>query len=196
MTNQPGGQQPPPVKPLDPDKMRKWAGTVDAKQAQTGETVAAMQERIAALEAAATVIHAATARPDQSTLIGQIMALVNDRNPLRDASDLRLQSAAARTAKRALTDQLSLVQANAVLTITAASNDSGKPLYTNETTRNAAVLVALSDNPVYRDLTAQIETVEADIANLDAELENCNAYTRDRAAALRALVAILEYATV
>jgi hypothetical protein len=70
-----------------------------------------------------------------------------------------------------LREQLGLRESTATLEILGAKDEQGKPLYSNETTRGAAMKLALASNNQYQELSSRIAAVEQERAELMASVE-------------------------
>ncbi len=70
-----------------------------------------------------------------------------------------------------LREQLGLKESAALLEILNAKDEQGKPLYSNETARNAALRLALAANARYQEVERKIAAVEQDRAELVASAE-------------------------
>lgn len=55
--------------------------------------------------------------------------------------------------------------------ILSALNDAGKPIYTNDSQRQSAIKIALSENEEWRKLQAQKEEITTTIASIGIKLE-------------------------
>jgi hypothetical protein len=70
-----------------------------------------------------------------------------------------------------LRNQIDLKQSAATLEILNAKDEGGKPLYSNETARSAAIKLALAANPRYQELERKLSAAELDRAQAFAALE-------------------------
>ena len=84
---------------------------------------------------------------------------------------LALQQAAKSREVQDLREQISQRESAATLEILNARDEEGRPLYTNETARNAALKLALAANTRYTELERRLVTVETERATLLANLE-------------------------
>lgn len=70
-----------------------------------------------------------------------------------------------------LRDTISHSEAVLSLDVLTATNEQGKPLYSNETARSSALTLAKRDNAELQSLTAELHTLELRRAELLANLE-------------------------
>ena len=84
---------------------------------------------------------------------------------------LALQLAAKTREVQDLREQLDLKESAATLEVLNARDEGGRPLYSNETARNAALKLALTANTKYQELERKLSAAETDRAQLLASLE-------------------------
>ena len=70
-----------------------------------------------------------------------------------------------------LRNEMSLKESVATLEILNAKDEHSKPLYSNETARNAAINLAMAANPEYQELESKLAAVEMERAQGYAALE-------------------------
>lgn len=84
---------------------------------------------------------------------------------------LALQVAAKTREVQDLREQIGLRESAATLEILNAKDEEGRPLYSNETARSAAIKLALSGNTKYQELNRRLAAAEQERAQLLATTE-------------------------
>lgn len=84
---------------------------------------------------------------------------------------LALQLAAKTREVQDLREQLGLKESAATLEVLNARDEEGRPLYSNETARGAALKLALAANPRYTESERRLAAAEIERAELLANLE-------------------------
>ena len=84
---------------------------------------------------------------------------------------LALQIAAKTREVQELREQIGLRESAATLEVLNAKDEEGRPLYSNETARSAAIKLALSGNTRYQELNRRLAATEQERAQLLANIE-------------------------
>ncbi len=84
---------------------------------------------------------------------------------------LAMQTAAKGREVQDLREQIGLKESAATLEILNARDEEGRPLYSNETARGAALALALAANPKHTELKRRLAAAETERAELLANLE-------------------------
>lgn len=84
---------------------------------------------------------------------------------------LALQIAAKTREVQDLRDQIGVRESAATLEVLNAKDEEGRPLYSNETARTAAINLALSGNTRYQELSRKLAAAEQERTQLMANTE-------------------------
>ena len=157
------------------EKMGEWASQVEAtlksiKQA-TGETAingAAMSQELA-------------------------MLWKQYASPAADLRQFQRDIIAAEMELSGVVDEMELIESQAMLDVSFATDDKGKPLYSNDASRKAALKVALGSNEEYKELTERHRLIKVGIDNIKADIAHSEAVIKEFHYRSRSLTVRIEY---
>ncbi|MGB9825673.1 MAG: hypothetical protein ACPLRU_03270 [Desulfofundulus sp.] len=83
-------------------------------------------------------------------------------------AEAKKRARAEKTAADEVRGQMENIQAEILYQVCTETGNNGKPLFSNETVRNAELKRRLAQNPEYQELRAVLQTVEAGLFEAEA----------------------------
>lgn len=164
------------------DKMATWAASVN-------KAIDELRQMKLNVETAVSPIRQSDTASELATLWQRY------GSPLDEIRQKRGDLIAREIELAQLNEEIALIENEAALDVAFATDDKGKPMYSNDTARKAAVAVLLAKNDAFTTIVDARRITTAAISSLNADIQHGESLVKEFNYRSRALIARLENET-